>query len=58
MYVCICTSLVPEWFDRFYSYLVFKGQCLMNINILPPKIEALQMGAEKRNFNFLKNGYP
>jgi hypothetical protein len=42
-------SLVPEWFDEFYSYFVFKsasitGQCEVNMNIPDPKMGALHMG--------------
>jgi hypothetical protein len=34
----MCNLLVPEWFNGFYAYLVFKslsviGQCLVNMNI-------------------------
>jgi hypothetical protein len=46
VYMCFSS---PEELGRFYSYLVFKnfssiGCCLVNMNILGPKIEALQMG--------------
>jgi hypothetical protein len=52
----MCPSLVPEWLDEFYSYLVFRGlsfmgQCLVNMNILVPKTR----GLPKQNVDFLKN---
>lgn len=43
VYICICASLVPGWWDEFYLCSVFKisssiGRCLMNIDIPAPKI--------------------
>jgi hypothetical protein len=31
------------------------GQCLVNMNILAPKIEALQMGTKQQNGELLEN---
>jgi hypothetical protein len=47
-------SLAPGWLGRFYSYFVFKslfttGQCLVNNNILAPKMGALQIGLNKQS---------
>jgi TRAP-type mannitol/chloroaromatic compound transport system permease small subunit len=38
MHISMCTSQVPEWLGKFYSYLILKslliiGQCLVNMNI-------------------------
>lgn len=53
MYVCMCALLAPEWLDEFYSYSVFKSlsiidQCPVNMDILTPKIEALQMNPKNQ----------
>jgi hypothetical protein len=58
--VCMCTSLVSERLEGFYFYSVFRslsilGQCLVNINILAPKIGALHRGLQAQNTDFLKN---
>jgi hypothetical protein len=44
----MCSSLAPEQLVEFYSYSLFKsltiiGQCLVEMNILAPKIGALKM---------------
>jgi hypothetical protein len=49
----MCALLAPEWLDEFYSYLVFKSlsiidHCPVNVDILAPKIEALQMGPKNK----------
>jgi hypothetical protein len=56
----MCASLVSEWLDGTYFYSVFKGlsligQCLMNMNILAPKIGALQMDHKNKMAIFIKN---
>jgi hypothetical protein len=45
---------MPEVWGGFYSYSVFDdfsiiGRCLVNMNILAPKIGALQMGPKVQN---------
>jgi hypothetical protein len=54
VYFWINVLLLPELLDRFYSYSVFgnfsiTGWCLVNMNILAPKIGALQMGPKIQN---------
>jgi hypothetical protein len=56
----MCTSLLPEESDGFYSYLVFMsssivGQCPINMNILTTKTGILQIGLRKQNYDFLEN---
>jgi hypothetical protein len=56
-YICMRPSLMPEQLDGFYSCSLFKnlcivGQCLVNMNILAPKIEALQMGPKNTKLQF------
>jgi hypothetical protein len=56
----MCTSVDPERLDGFYSYSVFEslsiiGRCLLNMNILVPKIRALKMGLEKQDSDFFNN---
>jgi hypothetical protein len=46
---------------RLYSCSVFEslsiiGQCLVNMNILAPRIWALQMALKEKNHDFTKNG--
>jgi hypothetical protein len=48
---------MPEELDGFYSYSLFKnscivGQCPVNMNILAPKIWALQMGPKNTKWHF------
>jgi hypothetical protein len=55
-------SLVSEWLNVFYSYLIFKGlstigQCPLNVNIPPLEIEANQMGPKIQSDDFLRDGY-
>jgi hypothetical protein len=50
--MCALTAL--ECLDRFYSYSVLKslpaiGQCLVNMNILPPKFRAHEMDPKTQN---------
>jgi hypothetical protein len=57
MYVCLW--LAPERLDKSYLYSVFKsfsviGQCPVNMNILVPKIESLQMGPRNKMATFSK----
>jgi hypothetical protein len=49
----MCASTAPEWLDGFYLYSIYNslstiGQCLENMNILGPKIAALEMGSKKQ----------
>jgi hypothetical protein len=58
-YVSVCYSLASEQFDTFYSYSVFMNLsvldlCPVNMNIITPKVGALQAPHEKQNCNFLK----
>jgi hypothetical protein len=60
VHVCMCALLVSEWFDRFYSYSVYKilsvlGRCPVIMNIPSPKIGALQMDPKNQNGYFLGN---
>jgi hypothetical protein len=53
---------VPDQLDGFYLYSVLKslsviGQCLVNMNILAPKIEVCQMRPKKQRPFLKKNGY-
>jgi hypothetical protein len=59
-YVKLCTSLTPQWLDEFYSNSVFSilsniCWCVVNMNILAPKIEAPQISPWKRNDDFFQN---
>jgi hypothetical protein len=60
--VYIYTLLTPEQLNGFYLYSVFKilsiiDPCPVNLNILAPKIGALQIRAlRKQNGKFLGNG--
>jgi hypothetical protein len=50
-------SLEPEQLDRFHRYSAFMNLsvgCPMNMNILAPKIRALQMGPKNITAIFLK----
>jgi hypothetical protein len=49
------TLLQPEQLYTFCLYFVFKNLPITNENILVPKIEALQMGPETENGDFLEN---
>jgi hypothetical protein len=54
----ICPWLAPERFNIFCSYWVFKslsiiGRGPMSMDILSPKIRALEMGSKNQNGNFL-----
>jgi hypothetical protein len=45
----LCSSLVPEHTDRFYSHSVFKsssirGLCPVNLKIAAPKLWAIRIG--------------
>jgi hypothetical protein len=56
MYLKMRGPLAFKWFDGFFSYSVFKsafvlGLCPLNMNILVPKIGALQGVAVKQNGN-------
>jgi hypothetical protein len=58
-YVWICIWLAPEWLERFYSYSVLKNfsiqsWCPANLNILAPKIGALETGPKTQNGDFQK----
>jgi hypothetical protein len=58
VYIFMHPSLVPEQLDGFHSCSLLKnlcivGQCLVNMNILAPKIGALQMGPKIQNGSFL-----
>jgi hypothetical protein len=55
--VSMCALLAAEELDVFCSCLFILGRCTVNLNILPPKIEALQMGPQAQTGNFLENGY-
>jgi hypothetical protein len=57
--LCLCSLLASEWFDRFYSYLIFKSLSIivsaqLYMNVLAPKIGLLQMGPKNRMAIFLK----
>jgi hypothetical protein len=61
MCVCLCASLVPELFDEFYSYLVFKGwsiigKNMVNVNILVLE-RAICRASKTQNCYFLLNGF-
>jgi hypothetical protein len=47
--------------EEFCSYAVFKSslfldRCLVNMTVLAPKIECLQISPKSQNGNFLENG--
>jgi hypothetical protein len=57
----MCTLIASDCFNEFHSYSVFTilsvlDLCPENINILTPKIRALQMGLRIQNSHFLDNG--
>jgi hypothetical protein len=63
MYICmyVCLSLSPVRLDGFYSYSVLKNLSIIDrypvaMNIVAPKIWALQIGPEVHNVDFLENG--
>jgi hypothetical protein len=54
----MCSSLSPEEFGRYYSYLVLKsssiiGQCPVNMEHLSPKIGALHIASKSKMVIFL-----
>jgi hypothetical protein len=57
--------LQPEWLDGFYSYSVFmrlstRGWCPENKNVPAPKMGALPMDFQIKNFDFIEtvsNGF-
>jgi hypothetical protein len=44
----MCALLAPEWLDKVLKYLSIIDRCPVNMDILAPKIEALQMGPENQ----------
>jgi hypothetical protein len=59
MYVRMCTSLAPEWFNRTYSCSVLKslsilGRCLVNVNTPPTKLGTLRI-SPKHNLIIFSN---
>jgi hypothetical protein len=59
---CMCASLRPERLDGFYSHWVFKtlsliSWCLVNTNVVAPKIGALLSGPETHYFYFCEGIY-
>jgi hypothetical protein len=60
LYVWMCSSLVPEWLDEFYLYLVFTCSSIMgrfpvNAHILAPKIGTFHLGSKTQNDDFNEN---
>jgi hypothetical protein len=59
LYVWMSASLVSEWLNKFYSYLVFEcfsiiGLCPVNMSIPTPKIETLRCAPKHKMEVFLK----
>jgi hypothetical protein len=63
MSACMCVFLLPEQMNVFFlSHLVSKslfitGQCPVNMNILTPKTEALQMNKKIYYFEKGSNSF-
>jgi hypothetical protein len=60
LYFCVYPSVASVLLDFVFisvlRSLSIRGWCPLNMNILMPKIPALQVGPEKQNGQFLGNG--